>query len=47
MLMELLPIVPYVHFKYAVALRRNVIGYVPDPSGPINESFAAVGFAAR
>jgi peptide/nickel transport system substrate-binding protein len=47
LLMELLPIVPYVHYKDAVALRRNVIGYVPDPSGPINESFANVSFASR
>lgn len=46
LLMELLPIVPYVHFKYAVALRRNVIGYVPDTSGPVNESFATVAFAS-
>jgi peptide/nickel transport system substrate-binding protein len=47
LIMEFLPIVPYVHFKFAVALRRNVIGYVPDPAGPINESFATVGFASR
>jgi peptide/nickel transport system substrate-binding protein len=45
--MELLPIVPYVHFKYAVALRRNVTGYVTDASGPLNESFATVGFRGR
>lgn len=45
--MQLLPIVPYVHFKYAVALRRNVIGYVPDPAGPFTESFATVGFGSR
>ncbi len=47
LLRKLLPIVPYVHYKGAVALRRNVIGYVPDPSGPINESFASVGFASK
>ena len=47
LIMEFLPMVPYVHFKYAVALRRNVIGYVPDPAGPINESFATVGFASK
>jgi peptide/nickel transport system substrate-binding protein len=47
LVMELLPIVPYVHFKYAVALRRNVTGYVPDNTGPINESFATVGFASK
>ncbi len=45
--MELLPIVPYVHFKFAVALRRNVTGLVPAPSGPINESFASVAFAPK
>jgi peptide/nickel transport system substrate-binding protein len=47
MVMELLPIVPYVHFKFAVALRRNVTGYVTDTSGPVNESFATVGFASK
>jgi peptide/nickel transport system substrate-binding protein len=47
MIMDVLPIVPYVHFKYAVALRRNVIGYVPDTAGPVNESFATVAFASR
>ncbi len=47
LIMKLLPIVPYVHFKYAVALRRNVIGYVTDAGGPINESFANVAFASR
>jgi len=47
MLMKLLPIVPYVHFKRALALRRNVTGYVPYPAGPVNESFATVSFASR
>jgi hypothetical protein len=47
LVMNFLPMVPYVNFKFAVALRRNVTGYVPDPSGPINESFATVGFASR
>jgi peptide/nickel transport system substrate-binding protein len=42
--MQLLPVVPYVYFKFPLALRRNVTGYVTDPSGPINESFARVGF---
>jgi peptide/nickel transport system substrate-binding protein len=46
-LMELLPIVPYVNYTFAVALRRNVIGFVPDAAGPINESFANVAFATR
>jgi peptide/nickel transport system substrate-binding protein len=41
-----LPIVPYVHFKFAVALRRNVTGYVPDTTGPVNESFASVAFSS-
>jgi len=45
--MKLLPIVPYANFRYAVGLRRNVTGYVPDQSGPTNESFATVGFASR
>jgi peptide/nickel transport system substrate-binding protein len=47
LLMQQLPIVPYVHFKFGVALRRNVTGYVPDTTGPINESFATVAFASR
>jgi peptide/nickel transport system substrate-binding protein len=47
MVMELLPIVPYVHFKFAVALRRNVTGLVPDPFGPTNESFATVRLASK
>jgi peptide/nickel transport system substrate-binding protein len=46
LVMELLPIVPYVHAKFAVALRRNVTGYVPETSGPLNESFATVAFAS-
>jgi peptide/nickel transport system substrate-binding protein len=47
LLMEFLPFVPYVHFRFAVALRRNVTGYVPDTFGPVNDSFATVGFARR
>ena len=47
MVMELLPMVPYVHYRRAVALRRNVTGFAPDPAGPYNESFAAVAFAPR
>jgi peptide/nickel transport system substrate-binding protein len=46
LVMEFLPMVPYVHAKFAVALRRNVTGYVPETTGPINESFATVGFAS-
>ena len=45
--MEFLPIVPYANFRFAVGLRKNVTGFVPDSSGPINESFANVGFASR
>jgi peptide/nickel transport system substrate-binding protein len=47
LVMELLPIVPYVHSRFAVALRRNVTGFVPGSTGPVNESFATVGFASR
>jgi peptide/nickel transport system substrate-binding protein len=47
LLMKLLPIVPYAYYKHAVALRKNVVGWVPDPAGPENESFATVGFAPR
>jgi peptide/nickel transport system substrate-binding protein len=47
LVMELLPIVPYVHFKFAVALRRNVTGLVPNPFGHLNQSFATVGFASK
>jgi peptide/nickel transport system substrate-binding protein len=47
MVMKLLPVVPYAHFKYAVALRRNVVGWVPGPGGPLTESFATVGFASK
>jgi peptide/nickel transport system substrate-binding protein len=47
LVMDFLPIVPYVHFKFAEALRRNVIGFVPDAAGIVNESFATVGFASK
>lgn len=43
MIMKLLPIVPYVYYRGAVALRRNVIGFIPGPTGGVNESFATVG----
>jgi peptide/nickel transport system substrate-binding protein len=46
-LMELVPIVPYSSFHFAVALRKNVTGYVPAPTGPINESFANVALASK
>ena len=42
-----IPLVPYVHFRFAVALRRNVTGYVTDTSGPVNESFATVGSGSK
>jgi hypothetical protein len=47
MVMEQLPVVPYVHFRFPVALRRNVIGFAPYTSGPLTESFANVAFASR
>jgi len=47
LVMDFLPIVPYVHFKFAVALRRNVIGFVRDAGGVFNESFATVAFTSR
>jgi peptide/nickel transport system substrate-binding protein len=47
LVMKLLPFVPYANFRYAVALQKNVTGFVPDSSGPVNESFATVGFASR
>jgi hypothetical protein len=43
MIMKLLPIVPYVYYRGAVALRRNVGGFIPGPTGGVNESFATVG----
>jgi peptide/nickel transport system substrate-binding protein len=46
MVMQLVPVVPYVHYKRALALRRNVIGYVPGPAGPVLESLATVGFTS-
>jgi peptide/nickel transport system substrate-binding protein len=45
--MRFLPVVPYVSFKRALALRRNVTGFVPDPGGPVNESFARVALRSR
>jgi hypothetical protein len=33
MIMKLLPIVPYVYYRGAVALRRNVGGFIPGPHG--------------
>ena len=47
MVMEQLPVVPYVHFRFPVALRRNVIGFAPYTSGPLTESFANVAFASK
>jgi peptide/nickel transport system substrate-binding protein len=45
--MEFLPIVPYSYFHFAIALRKNVTGYVPSPVGPIGESFATVALASK
>src|SRR5262249_2379853 len=47
MVMQVLPLVPYVHFRFQVALRRNVIGFAPQAFGPLTESFANVGFASK
>lgn len=43
-IMEVLPGVPYVHAKAALALQTNVSGYVPSPVGVGGESFATVTF---
>ncbi len=43
-IMEVLPGVPYVHAKAALALQTNVSGYVPSPVGVGGESFASVTF---
>jgi peptide/nickel transport system substrate-binding protein len=43
-IMEVLPGVPYVHAKAALALQTNVSGYVPSPVGVGGESFATVAF---
>lgn len=40
--MRLLPMVPYAWAGSALALRRDVRGYVPSPIGPVNEPFARV-----
>jgi peptide/nickel transport system substrate-binding protein len=40
--MKYLPVVPYVWASSAVALDRNVKGYVPGPIGPVNEPFSHV-----
>jgi peptide/nickel transport system substrate-binding protein len=43
-IMEVLPGVPYVHAKAALALQSDVSGYVPSPVGVGGESFASVAF---
>ncbi len=43
-IMEVLPGIPYVHAKAALALQENVSGYVPSPVGVGGESFASVTF---
>ena len=40
--MKFLPVVPYVWASSAVAVDKNVKGYVPGPIGPVNEPFANV-----
>jgi peptide/nickel transport system substrate-binding protein len=44
MVMQRLPVVPYVYFKFPVVLRRDLTGFVPESGGPFDESFAGVGF---
>lgn len=41
-IMEVLPGIPYVHAKAALALQADVTGYVPSPVGVGGESFASV-----
>lgn len=43
-IMEVLPGVPYVHAKSALAFEADVTGFVPSPVGVGGESFATVGF---
>jgi peptide/nickel transport system substrate-binding protein len=40
--MKFLPVIPYVWAGSAVAVDKNVKGYVPGPIGPVNEPFANV-----
>jgi peptide/nickel transport system substrate-binding protein len=40
--MKYLPVIPYVWASSAVALNKNVNGYVTGPIGPVNEPFANV-----
>jgi peptide/nickel transport system substrate-binding protein len=46
MVMELLPMVPYVYLKDHIVLRRNVVGYVPAPTDPANEPLSRVSFGS-
>ena len=43
--MKFLPVVPYVWVSSAVALDKNVQGYVTGPIGPVNEPFAHVSIS--
>jgi peptide/nickel transport system substrate-binding protein len=43
--MKFLPVVPYVWVSSAVALEKNVQGYVTGPIGPVNEPFARVSIS--
>src|ERR671937_118702 len=40
--MKYLPVVPYVWAGSAVAVRKNVVGDITDPIGPVNEPFSLV-----
>jgi len=43
--MKFLPMVPYAWGSSALALNKNVLGYVPGPIGPVNEPWAALHYA--
>ena len=43
--MKFLPMVPYAWGSSALALKKNVLGYVPGPIGPVNEPWADLHFA--
>ena len=40
--MKYVPVVPYVWAGSALALDKDVAGYVPGPIGPVNEPFSLV-----
>jgi len=43
--MKYLPVVPYAWGSSALALNKDVQGYVPGPIGPVNEPWASLHFA--